>query len=63
MFRMWDVWDEECSGCGMFWMWDVRDVEDVGCLGCGIFGMWDVGYLPGCWMLTYKMPYRLNLLE
>ena len=60
---MWDVWDEECSGCGMFWMWDVRDVEDVGCLGCGIFGMWDVGYLPGCWMLTYKMPCRLNLLE
>ena len=34
---MWDVGDEGCSGCGMFGMWDVRDV------GCGMFaGMWDV---------------------
>ena len=29
-----------CLGCGMFGMWDVRD---VGCSGCGMFGMWDVG--------------------
>ena len=39
MFEMLlDVWDVECSGCGMFGMWDVRD---VGCWGCGIFRMWD----------------------
>ena len=66
MFRMWDVRDVVCSGCGMFGTWYVRD---VGCLGCGIFGMsnvrdvvcsgcgmWDVGSLLGCRMLIYKMP-------
>ena len=32
-----DVRDVGCSGCGMFGMWDVRDV------GFGMFaGMWDV---------------------
>ena len=25
--------------CGMFGLWEVRDVE---CLGCAIFGMWEV---------------------
>ena len=70
MFGMWDVQDVgcgdvRCSGCGMFGMWDVGgwgggrmwDVRNVGCSGCGMFGMWDVGYLPGCGMLIYKMPF------
>ena len=51
MLVMWDVRDVGCSGCGMFRMWDVRDVRDVGdvgCAGCGMFGMWDVGDV-GCW--------------
>ena len=44
MLEMWNVLDVGCSGCGysgceMFGMWDVRDVE---CSGCGMFGMWDV---------------------
>ena len=40
MFGMWDVRDVGCSGCGMFGMWNV---PDVGCSGCGMFaGMWDV---------------------
>ena len=34
---MWDVWNVGCLECGMFGMWDVRDV------GCGmVTGMWDV---------------------
>ena len=42
MFRMWDVRDVRCWGCGMFGMWNVGD---VGCLGCGMFaGMWDVDF-------------------
>ena len=30
----------------------------MGCSGCGVFRMWDVrcGCLPGCGILTYKMP-------
>ena len=35
------------SGCGIFGMWNVHDMEcsgwdvwDVGCSGYGIFGMW-----------------------
>ena len=36
---MWDVRNMGCSGCGMFGMWDVRDV----------------GYLLGYEMLLYKM--------
>ena len=45
MHGMWDVQDVGCWGCGMFKMWDVRDVDvqDVGCPGCGMFGKWDVG--------------------
>ena len=31
IFGMSDIWDIECWGCGMFGMWDVRNVE---CLGC-----------------------------
>ena len=33
MFGMWKVWDVGRSGCGIFEMWDVRDV---------VHGMWDV---------------------
>lgn len=30
MFRIWDVWDLECLGCGMFGrMWDV-DIQNAG---------------------------------
>lgn len=37
IFRMWDVGDLRCSGCGMF------GIQDVGCSVCGMFaGMWDV---------------------
>ena len=46
MFRMWDVRDVGCLGCGMSGM---RDVRDVGCSGCGMFGMWDVRDV-GCGM-------------
>ena len=52
MFRMCDVGDVECWGCGMSEMWDVRDVgcarcgmwdvQDVRCSGCGMFEMYDV---------------------
>ena len=45
MLGMWDVWDMECLGCGMFGMWDVWD---VGCSGCGMLGLWDVRDV-GCW--------------
>ena len=31
MFGMWNLMDVECSGCGMIRLWDVRDVR---CLGC-----------------------------
>ena len=33
MFKMWDVWNGEYSGCDMFVLWNVWDV------GCGV---WDV---------------------
>lgn len=44
---MWDVLDVEFLdveylGCGMFEIWNVRDVEHVlnfGCFGCGLFKM------------------------
>lgn len=50
----------ECLRCGIFDIWEVRDVE---CLECGMFGhvgclgcqMWDVGCLLGYEMLVYKM--------
>ena len=31
-------------GCGMFKMWNVGDVGCLGCgmFGCGMFGMWNV---------------------
>ena len=32
----------------------------MGCAGCGI---WDVGCLPGCGMLTYKMPIKVPPLK
>ena len=42
----------------------------MGCLGCEMFGMWDVlwdvrdvGCLPGCGMLTYKMPIKVPPLK
>ena len=48
MFGVWGVPEVGCSRCGMFRMWDARDVEYLGCgmwdVGCWIFvGMWDVG--------------------
>ena len=55
MFRMWNAWEVGCSGCAIFGMCDVRDVEcwacgmlrirdveHVRCLACGIFGLCDV---------------------
>ena len=66
MFRMRDVWDVHdvgCWGCGMLEMGDVWDVE---CSGCGMFGMWDVqdvGCLPGCRVLTYKMPFGKEIMS
>ena len=42
-------------GCGMLWIWYVRD---VGCSGCR---MWVVEFLQGCRMLIYKMPDFLNV--
>ena len=37
LLGIWHVGDVGYSGCGMFGMWDVRDVR------CGMFaGMWDV---------------------
>ena len=44
MLGMWDIGDVGClgcgmSGCGMFGMWDVRDVVFS---GYEMFGMWDV---------------------
>ena len=47
MLRMCDVRYMGCSGCWLFCIWDVRDVEylgcsDVRCSGCGMFGVWDV---------------------
>ena len=50
MFGMWNVRDAGCSGCGMFRTWDVRDVRDVGCL-------------PGCRVLTYKMPFGKEIMS
>ena len=59
MFRMWDVGDVGCWGCGMLGMWvdgdvgcwgcgivEMRVVGDVGCSGCGMLGMWVVA---GMW--------------
>ena len=43
MFEMWDLQDVRFSGCGMFLMrdvWDV-DVRNLGSSGCEMFGMWD----------------------
>ena len=45
MFRMRNVWDVGCSGCGLFRMWNVWDVR---CSGWGMFGMLNVGDV-GCW--------------
>ena len=49
MFGMCDVRDVECSGCGMFRMWDfwTWDVREVVCSGRGMFGTWDVRHV-GC---------------
>ena len=41
-----------CSGCGVFGMWDVRD---MGCLG---YSMCDVECLQGCGMLITKCRRR-----
>ena len=48
MFGVWGVPEVGCSRCGIFRMWDARDVEYLGCgmwdVRCWIFvGMWDVG--------------------
>ena len=70
MFGMWDIWDVECSpygmfgmgclGCGVFRIWDFRnvgDVRDVECLGCGMFdGMWGVDLQNAA--LGYSSLYR-----
>ena len=37
MFWIRDVREVECSGCGMWRMWDVQDVDYLES------GMWDVG--------------------
>ena len=44
MFGMSDVWNVECSGCGMLGceMFETWDVWDVICSGCGMLGMCDV---------------------
>ena len=47
MSGVWGVPEVGCSRCGMFGMWDARDVECLGCdmwdVRCWIFvGMWDV---------------------
>ena len=47
---LWYVQDVGYFVCGMFRMWDVRDVR---CLGCWV---WDVVCLLGCEMLIYKIP-------
>ena len=63
MFGKWDVPDVGCSGCGIFGGWDV---QDVGCSRCEMFGRWDVrdvGWLPGCGMLTSKMPIKVPPLK
>ena len=39
MLGMWDVGDVECSGCGMFVVWDVRNVGYRMQTVC-----WDVGF-------------------
>ena len=39
MFRIWDVPDVGCLGCGMFGIWDVQDIACV---------MWDVCRDVGC---------------
>lgn len=39
MFWMWVIQDVRCCKCGMFEMWDARD---MGCLGRR---MWDEGFL------------------
>ena len=43
MFEIWCVWDVESSRCGMSGTWE------VGNLGCGMFGMWDVGDVGCLW--------------
>lgn len=40
---MWDAQDVGYSGCGIFGMLGMCDVQDVGCLESEMFGMWDVG--------------------
>ena len=30
------------------------------CVGCGV---WDVQYLPGHWMLIYKMPGKIYVVK
>ena len=44
MFEMYDFQDVGCSRCGIFGMWDVRnvDVQDVGCPGCRMLGTRDI---------------------
>lgn len=39
MSGMWDAWDVGSSRCGMFFMWDVRDVG---------FEMWNFCWDNGC---------------
>ena len=47
IFRMWNLWDVECSGCEIFGIWNVQDadVRNVESLGCSMFGIRDVGCL------------------
>ena len=52
---MWYIRDVGGSGCGMFRMFGMCDVQDVGCTRCEIFEIWGIWDL-GCGMLIYKMP-------
>ena len=52
-----DIQNVECSGHGMFGLWDV---PDVGCSRCGMFKFWDVRDL-GC--SSYGMFRMCNIQD
>ena len=62
IFEIWVVWDVEYSRCGMFGIWDVCDVS---CLGCEMFEMWDVWYwmIVGMWGVGLQNTYPTNKLK